>query len=108
MDLEPTTYFRFLLALVFVLALIGLLAWIARRYGVLRGTVRPAAGQRRLEVIEVVPIDSKRRLLLLRRDDTEHLILMSPTNELVVETGITPPPRSGDATSPLATKGTSQ
>ncbi len=91
MEMEVSTCFRFLLALIFVLALIGILAWIARRYGVLKGTVRPASGERRLEVIEVAPIDSKRRLLLLRRDNTEHLILMSPTNELVVEKGITRP-----------------
>ena len=98
MEMEVSTYFRFLLALIFVLAIIGILAWIARRYGVLKGTVRPASGERRLEVIEVAPIDSKRRLLLLRRDNTEHLILMSPTNELVVEKGITPPPRQPSGT----------
>ncbi|MBK18599.1 MAG: hypothetical protein CMM52_07165 [Rhodospirillaceae bacterium] len=93
--MEVTTYFRFLLALIFVLGLIGLLAWAARRYGVLRGTVRPAPGARRLEVVEIAPIDSKRRLLLLRRDTMEHLILMSPTNELVIETGIEPPVNAG-------------
>ncbi|NKB20099.1 MAG: hypothetical protein GKS01_06080 [Alphaproteobacteria bacterium] len=96
MELEVSTYFRFLLALIFVLALIGLLAWVARRYGALRGTVRPVAGERRLEVVEIAPVDSKRRLLLLRRDDTEHLILISPTSELVVEMGITPSPESVD------------
>jgi flagellar protein FliO/FliZ len=108
MELELSTYFRFLLALIFVLALIGILSWVARRYGILRGTARPTPGKRRLEVVEITPIDSKRRLVLLRRDDTEHLILMSPTNELVVETGITPPPRSDNPSSPIFAKGTSE
>ena len=108
MEMELSTYFPFLLALIFVLALIGILSWIARRYGVLRGTVRPTPGKRRLEVVEITPIDSKRRLVLLRRDHTEHLILMSPTNELVVETGIIPPPRSDNPPNNIATKGISE
>lgn len=107
MEMEFSTYFRFLLALIFVLALIGILAWVARRYSSLKGTVRPAAGERRLEVVEIAPIDSKRRLLLLRRDNIEHLILMSPTNELVVETGIIPSTNSDKPAHPARIKGTS-
>jgi flagellar protein FliO/FliZ len=82
-------YFRFLIALLFVLALIGILAWVARRLGVLRGTMRARNGTRRIDVIEIAPIDSKRRLALIRRDQTEHLILLGTTGDLIVETGIT-------------------
>lgn len=96
--MEFTTYFRFLLVLIFVVGLIGLIAWSVRRFGVLRGTIRPQAGARRIEIIESAPIDAKRRLLLVRRDDTEHLILLSATGELLIEGGITDGP-SG-ATSP--------
>lgn len=86
MDFE--TYFRFVLALVFVLALIGAIAWLARRFGVLRGTMRPRGASRRLEVVEVAPIDAKRRLVLVRRDGTEHLVLIGVNSELLVESGI--------------------
>jgi len=97
---EFTTYFRFLVALVFVLALIGLLAWAARRFGFLRGAVRPRAGNRRIEVVEIAPVDSKRRLLLVRRDQTEHLVLLGATSDVVVESGIAAPPRkAGQAAS---------
>ena len=92
--MEFTTYFKFLLALVFVLALIGLMAWGVRRFGVLRGSVRPANGKRRIEIVEISPIDSKRKLLLVRRDQTEHLLLLGTTNDLVIETGIAAPPAS--------------
>jgi hypothetical protein len=34
----------------------------------------------------------RRRLVLLRRDDVEHLVILSPTGETVVETGIPVPP----------------
>jgi flagellar protein FliO/FliZ len=89
---EFTTYFKFLLALAFVLGLIGVMAWGARRFGFLRGTMRAANGQRRVEIVEIVPIDSKRKLMLVRRDQTEHLLLLGTTGDLVVETGIAAPP----------------
>ena len=75
MDLD--TYFRFLIALVFVLALIGLLAWLARRYGVGGGSVARGAGKsRRLGIVEIAALDAKRRLVLVRRDDVEHLVVL--------------------------------
>jgi flagellar protein FliO/FliZ len=86
--MEMESYLRFILALVFVLALIGVLAWVARRYGV-GGRPGPRNRRdRRLEVIETRVIDGKRRLVLLRRDHVEHLVLMGPTSEIVIEQGI--------------------
>jgi flagellar protein FliO/FliZ len=77
---------RFILSFVVVIGLLGGLAWILRRYGT--GRITAAAGKGRLGVVEVAIVDAKRRLVLIRRDDVEHLILLSPTSELVVETGI--------------------
>jgi flagellar protein FliO/FliZ len=80
------TYWRFLLALAFVVALIGACAWVARRLG-LAGRLAARGGQRRLAVIEVLPLDGKRRLVLLKRDDVEHLLLLGQQNDLVIERG---------------------
>ena len=44
--------------------------------------------RRRLGVVEVTPLDGRRRLILVRRDAVEHLLLVGPTSELVIETGI--------------------
>ncbi len=93
-------YFRFLIALVFVLGLIGALAVLARRFGFgfPATAVRPG-GDRRLRVVEVTALDGRRRLVLVRRDDVEHLILLGPTSELLIESGIqgrTPPSDSGE------------
>ncbi len=87
--MELTTYLRFLVVLVFVLALIGLLAYILRRLG-LGPRVTASGGKRRLSVVEISPLDGKRKLVLVRRDDREHLLLLGATGELVVETGIPP------------------
>ena len=89
--MEIESYARFVLALAAVLGLIGLLAWTARRFGLMPGVVQGARG-RRLGVVEVLPLDGKRRLVLIRRDEREHLIMLSPGTgpDLVVEHGILP------------------
>ncbi len=86
MDLQ--LYGRFLFALVGVLALIGLLTWLARRFG-LGGRLVPNKGrERRLSIVEVMALDSRRKLVLVRRDATEHLVLLGPGQDVVVESGI--------------------
>jgi flagellar protein FliO/FliZ len=97
-------YVRFLLALIFVIGLIGLLALLARRLGF--GTVRLSPAfrnksrdeQQRLAVVEVTNVDARRRLVLLRRDNTEHLVLLGVNRDLLIESGITAPEASDPAT----------
>jgi len=87
--MEYGDYLRFLLALVFVIGLIGLLALAARRMGFGYPTTAFKGGRKkRLSVVEITPLDGRRRLVLVRRDDTEHLLMLSPTRETVIETGI--------------------
>jgi len=45
----------------------------------------------RLAVIEFAAVDQKRRLVLIRRDDVEHLIMTGGPVDVVVETGIRAP-----------------
>ena len=78
-------YTRFVVALVAILALLAAFAWLVRRYGVGRAM---GGGKRRLAIVEVAPIDGKRRLVLLRRDTTEHLVLLGPDSALLIEQGI--------------------
>lgn len=90
-------YVRFLLALLFVLGLIGLLAFLLRRFGFGAIRVSPAfrgkgrGVEKRLAIVEVAPVDARRRLVLLRRDNTEHLVLLGTNSELLIESGIEPP-----------------
>lgn len=85
MDLD--LYFRFSLALVFVIALFVVLALVLRRFG-FGSTMNASARRRRLSVVEVAALDAKRRLVLVRRDEVEHLLLLSPTGDTLVEGGI--------------------
>jgi flagellar protein FliO/FliZ len=86
MDLE--VYFRFLLALAFVLGLIMALAWAARRFGFGGSFTSLRNRSTRLSVSETLMLDGKRRLVLVRRDDREHLLILGPAGETVVESGI--------------------
>lgn len=96
-------YVRFILALLFVLGLIGLLAFLLRRFGLGAVRVSPAfrgkgrGAARRLAVVEVAIVDARHRLVLIRRDDTEHLVLLGPASDLLIESGITPPKSSPGA-----------
>ena len=85
-------YFQFLLALVFVLALIGLLAYLAKRagFGYPVGLARNPAN-RRIQVVETAPVDGRRRLVLIRRDNVEHLLVIGQNSETVIETNIQEP-----------------
>ena len=86
MDLN--VYLRFVVALVFVLALIGVVAWVGRRMGFLGQVTMRRSNAGRIGVVEAVTVDAKRRLVLVRRDGVEHLVLLGPTTEVLVESGI--------------------
>ena len=91
LDLNFTDYMKFVLAFVFVLSLIGLATVAARRFGFGLPTTPRNAAQRRLGIVESLNVDGKRRLVLIRRDDTEHLLLLGMGTELLIEGAITPP-----------------
>jgi len=81
---------RAVVALVLVLALIALTVWLMRRFG--DGGVVTAAGgrgrQQRLAVLDSAPVDARRRLVLIRRDNVEHLILIGGPTDILVEPNI--------------------
>jgi flagellar protein FliO/FliZ len=85
-------YFKFVLALIFVLGLIGVLALLVRRYGFGMSALQKRADGRRLQVVEIRPLDARRRLVLVRRDDVEHLILLGASSEIIIEGGFQSPP----------------
>ncbi|MBW8269830.1 flagellar biosynthetic protein FliO [Caldovatus aquaticus] len=68
---DPASLAGALAALAAVLALIALLAWAARRSGLGAG----ARAGRRLVLVEVLALDPRRRLLLVRCDGREALLL---------------------------------
>ena len=100
---------NYIFAFGIVIALIILIAWVARRF-LSRGDFHfgPRTGQRRLAVVEAAGVDGQRRLILVRRDEVEHLLLIGGAADIVVEANIgkddrkeaRPQPVAGLATPP--------
>jgi len=79
----------FISAFVVVLALIGLTAWLVRRFGGSRiGTNTQRGRMPRLAVIDAAAVDGRRRLVLVRRDNVEHLLMIGGPTDIVVEPNI--------------------
>jgi hypothetical protein len=75
---------QFVLTLIGVLILIGGAAWALRAFMV--GRLRLTGGRTaRLGIIEAIPVDQRRRLVLVRRDQFEHLLLIGGPTDVVVE-----------------------
>jgi len=80
---------RFIAALLFVIGLIGAVAFLFKRYApAYMGVNKDIAG--RIHILETRYIDPKRKLVLIRRDQMEHLLLCADGRETVIESGITP------------------
>jgi flagellar protein FliO/FliZ len=83
--MEPMELIRAVLGLILVLGLIGGAAWAARRFAPTNWFAARAKGERSLAVIESLSLDPRHRLVLVRRDDRRHLLLIGPNHSLVVE-----------------------
>jgi flagellar protein FliO/FliZ len=90
--MEIGVYLKVVLVLGFVLALIASIAWFVRRYGIAQsGGERSLAGRhRRLRLLESLSLDPRHRLVLIQRDDRQHLLLLGAGAPLVVERGLGP------------------
>jgi flagellar protein FliO/FliZ len=85
--MESTAYLQVVFSLVLVMALILGAGWMAQRFG-FRAMASRVGGRKRLSVVEAAAVDTKRRIVLIRRDDVEHLVLIGGTHDLLLEAGI--------------------
>ena len=59
---------KFVAAFAFVLLLIGIAAWLVRRFGATRVDAAARGRQPRLAVIDSAAVDGRRKLVIIRRD----------------------------------------
>src|ERR1700742_691321 len=79
----------FIFAFVVVLGLIGLAAWLVRRFAGNRLGANTNRGRMpRLAVIDAAAVDGRRRLVLVRRDNVEHLLMIGGPTDIVGEPNI--------------------
>ena len=89
-----TSIWTILLALAIVIVLIFIGVWILKL--IFKASVTIAGGRkRRLAIVDSLAIDNKRNIILLRRDDVEHLIMVSSSGDLLIEAAIPADPATG-------------
>jgi flagellar protein FliO/FliZ len=93
--METISLIKTLGALGLVLGLIAVAAFLARHFFGASGYGR-RRDERRLSVVEALTLDARRRVLLVRCDATEHLVLLGSNSEAVLT------PRSDVAMNPAA------
>lgn len=86
---EFNQLFKAIAALVFVLGLMGGLALLLKKLG-LSGALPVKIGDKRLKIIEILPLQGRTKLAIIQRDDVQHLILLGGNEETVIETGFKP------------------
>jgi flagellar protein FliO/FliZ len=81
---------RFVVAFMLVLGLIGAGALFWRRFGAgPLSLIGPRSRQPRIAVIDAASVDARRQLVLIRRDNAEHLIMIGGPTDIVIEPNIT-------------------
>ena len=79
---------QFLLSFLIILGVIGAIWWTVRRFGSGRLGASTRGRQPRLAVIDYASVDNRRRLILVRRDNIEHLLMIGGPTDIVVEPNI--------------------
>lgn len=75
---------RAVFGLAFTLGLIGMVAWGVRRYAPqLLAKLNANRGPRRMQVVETLVLDPARRLVMVRIDNEDRLILLGEGRELI-------------------------
>jgi len=79
-------YIRFAVAFIFVLSLMVSIGWLVRKFNSKKQGF--SGKDKRLAIIEQKIIDPRNKMVLIRRDNKEHLVIMSQNGNIIVETGI--------------------
>jgi flagellar protein FliO/FliZ len=90
----------FALGLVLVLIVFGL--WLLKLLSAASGRLG-RANEKRLVVVDTANVDGKRKVMIIRRDNVEHLVMTGGPQDVVIETGI-PVPEPQPMRRPMAAR----
>ena len=80
---------KMVVAFIVVFGLLALALWVVRRFGGERlGNSGARGRQPRLAVVDSAGVDGRRRLLLIRRDNVEHLVMVGGPTDVLIEPNI--------------------
>lgn len=84
--MDVMEYSKFFFALAFVLGMIWALAWVAKRSGLDKRLRGVTGNNGRLAVTDVLYLDPRRKITLVRADDREYLILIAGDTAQLIDT----------------------
>jgi len=82
-----TQYFQMMFVLMAILGLIGFLAYAVQRGWILQnltGLTPQSRSDRRLSVTETLTVDPRRRVIIVKCDETEHVVLLGTEREMLL------------------------
>ncbi len=86
-DILPQ-FLQMIIALGFVLMLMVGLAYLLKRLGLATNASIKTSDDRRLKIVESLPLDPRRRLTIIKCDKKEHLVILSANGETVIDSNI--------------------
>mgnify|MGYP000571698104 CR=1 FL=1 len=91
--MDAVNFFQYFAALLLVLGLLGGLALVLRRSGLagLMPNFQRTGTLRRMEIAASVMLDARRRVVAVRVDEEEHIILLGMSGETVLDRRSAPP-----------------
>lgn len=87
-EFDTQMIFRLILGMVFIFGLLIFGVWLLRKTGVSNYVQKARNKNKRATIVEAMQVDPKRRLVMVRRDNVEHLLLLGPNNDLLIEGNI--------------------
>ena len=91
--MDALYFLRTIAALGTVLGLLVGALWAVRRYNISLPGQTGGRSSKRLALVERLGIDARRSVILVRRDDREHLIMVAPDGQMVIESNIVREPQ---------------
>lgn len=91
--MELALFFKAILSLAFVIGLLLLTLWFIKYCevsGCKNKFIKQLQSNRRVEIVEQKRIDARNSIILIRRDNVEHLILLGSAQNLILEQNIKP------------------
>lgn len=85
MESDVFAALKVMLALAFVIGLFLLCVAMFKKAGLDKKLASIGGVSKRLSIIQTMYLDPKRRLVLVKCDEKEHLLLLGPSGDLLVE-----------------------
>lgn len=84
---DYSNFFELVIGLIAVISLMYGLLFLLKKFNLVEGQAGVKI-DRRLNIAESLMLDNRRRAVILRCDDEEHLVILSQSGETVVKAGM--------------------